>query len=292
VIITTEQELMHAVAAAMNPIEDQRKREILTSLVKHLHAFISDVRLTEDEFRDALEILVRLGQLTTDRHNEAVLMAGSLGLSSLVCLVNNRDGLSEASASLLGPFWRLNSPLLENGASLLRSPTPGPSLVFTGRVRDRQGYGIEGAEVDVWHSSPAGLYENQDDSQAEMNLRGKFTTDESGKFNFETVKPAGYPIPAEENLVGDLLRLQKRHNYRPAHVHVLVFKPGFKTLITQIFMPGDPYLASDVQFGVRPALIGNLIAHEADDRASTWYSMDHAFVMDRGEARLPTAPIR
>jgi catechol 1,2-dioxygenase len=292
VIIATEQELMHAVLAAMNPIEDPRKREILTSLVKHLHAFIRDVRLTEDEFRDALEIIVRLGRLTTDRHNEAVLMAGSLGLSSLVCLVNNQDGPSEASASLLGPFWRLNSPRLDNGASLLRSPTPGPSLFFTGHVRDRQGHGIQGAEVDVWQASPSGLYENQDAHQAEMNLRGKFTTDDTGKFSFQTVKPAGYPIPAEENLVGDLLRLQKRHNYRPAHVHFLVFKTGFRTLINQIYMPGDPYLENDVQFGVRPALIGNLIAHEADDRASAWYSMDHAFVMDRGEARLPEAPIR
>src|SRR5215469_13233392 len=130
---------MHAVLAAMEPIEDVRQREILTSLVKHLHAFIRDVRLTEDEFRDALEILVRLGRLTTDRHNEAVLMAGSLGLSSLVCLVNNQDGPSEASASLLGPFWRLNSPSLENGASLLRSPMSGPALIFTGHVRDREG---------------------------------------------------------------------------------------------------------------------------------------------------------
>jgi catechol 1,2-dioxygenase len=174
---------------------------------------------------------------------------------------------------------------------LLRSATPGSALIFTGQVRDRKGDGIEGAEVDVWHSSPAGLYENQDDSQSEMNLRGKFVTDATGKFSFQTVKPAGYPIPAGENVVGDLLRLQKRHNYRPAHLHVLVFKPGFKTLITQIFMPGDPYLASDVQFGVRPALVGNLIAHETGGRDAAWYSMDHAFVMDRGEARLPKAPI-
>jgi catechol 1,2-dioxygenase len=292
VIIGTEEELIHAVLAAMNPIEDPRKRAILASLVKHLHAFIRDVRLTEDEFRDALGIIVRLGHLTTDHHNEAVLMGGSLGLSSLVCLINNQDGPSEASASLLGPFWRLNSPRLENGASLLQSPALGPALVFTGHVRDRQGHGIEGAEVDVWHSSPAGLYENQDDSQAEMNLRGKFITDHTGRFNFQTVKPAGYPIPAGENVVGDLLRLQKRHNYRPAHIHLLAFKSGFKTLITQIFMPGDPYLETDVQFGVRPALIGNLVAHEVEDPDSTWYSMDHAFVMDRGEARLPKAPIR
>jgi catechol 1,2-dioxygenase len=175
VITAAEQELTHAVLAAMDPIEDARQREILTSLVKHLHAFIRDLRLNEDEFRDALEIIVRLGQLTTDRHSEAVRMAGSLGLSALVCLINNRDGPSEASASLLGPFWRLTSPRMENGASLLRSPPPGPALIFTGHVRDRQGHGIQGTEVDVWHSSPAGLYENQDTSQAEMNLRGKFT---------------------------------------------------------------------------------------------------------------------
>jgi catechol 1,2-dioxygenase len=284
--------LTAAVLAAMAPVENGRLREVLTSLVRHLQAFILDVKLTEDEFREATALIARLGQLTNERHNEVVLTAGSLGLSALVCLINNCDGPSEASASLLGPFWRMHSPRLENGASLLRSPVAGAAFVFTGHVRTRDSNPVAGAEVDVWHSSPAGLYENQDASQAEMNLRGKFITDANGVFQFRSVKPSGYPIPIEGNVVGELLRLQHRHNYRPAHVHVLIFKPGYKTLITQTFMPDDPYLDDDVQFGVRPALIGNLVAHNQDTPAEIWYSMDHAFVMDPGEATLPQPPIK
>lgn len=140
-----------------------------------------------------------------DHHNEVALMDGSLGVSALVCLLNNNDSpRAEASASLLGPFWRMNSPRTGNGGLLLRSPTRGPAFVFTGHVRDRQGRAIAGAEVDVWHSSTVGLYENQDPSQAEMNLRGKFIADDAGTFSFRSVKPAGYPIPVEGNVVGEL----------------------------------------------------------------------------------------
>jgi len=118
-----------------------------------------------------------MGKLTTDTHNEAVLMAGSLGVSALVCLLNNGDqGTTETTQSLLGPFWRMNSPRTENGGSIVRSPTPGDPLFVRGHVVDRANQPVAGAEVDIWHSSPVGLYENQDPGQADMNLRGKFTT--------------------------------------------------------------------------------------------------------------------
>src|SRR5262249_26340979 len=155
-----------------------RARELLVCLVKHLHAFVRETRLTEAEFRNAIAILNELGQLTTDTHNEMVLMAGSLGVSFLVCLLNNGNcGKSETSQSLLGPFWRMHSPRVENGGSIVRSVTQGAPLLVTGHVVDQQGRPIGGAEVDIWHASPIGLYENQDEAQADMNLRGKFTTD-------------------------------------------------------------------------------------------------------------------
>lgn len=148
------------------------------ALVKHLHAFVREVRLTEVEFREATAVLNEIGQMQTDSHNEFVLMSGSLGVSSLVCLLNNGDkGQTETSQSLLGPFWRLNSPRVENGGTIIRSYTPGTPLFVHARVMDREGNPISGAEVDVWHASPVGLYENRDPDQAEMNLRGKFTTD-------------------------------------------------------------------------------------------------------------------
>ena len=179
-----------------------------------------------------------------------VLIAGSLGLSSLVCLLNNGDrGQTETTANLLGPFWRSDSPRTENGASIVRSPTPGDPIFVTARVTDPRGRPVAGAEVDVWHTSSEGFYENQDPAQADMNLRGKFTTDAAGRISFRSVKPIGYPIPVN-GPVGELLRAQGRHNLRPAHIHFLIFKPGFKTQFSQVYSSDDPNLETDVQFGV------------------------------------------
>ena len=125
-------------------------------------------------------------------------MSGSLGFSALICLLNNgNNGQTETTANLLGPFWRMNSPRTENGGSIVRSPTPGPAMFVNCWVKDQSGKPIAGAEVDVWHSSPEGFYEQQDPKQADMNLRGKFMTDAQGHFGFRSVKPAGYPIPID-----------------------------------------------------------------------------------------------
>ena len=142
----------------------------------------------------------------------------------------------------------------------------------------------------------SGFYENQDESQADMNLRGKFTTDADGRFWFRSVKPAGYPVPTD-GPVGDLLRAQGRHPYRPAHLHVLAYKPGYKTLITQVFVDDDQYLETDVVFGVTRHLIGGYRRHEEGappqaDVTPPWYSLDYTFVMEPGEAKLPKPPIK
>src|SRR6266700_7223220 len=207
-IIEREQDVTVAATAAMERTSDSRMREIPISLLKHLHGFVRDVRLTEVEFREATAVLAEMGRLTTATHNEFVLMAGSLGVSSLVCLLNNGDqGNTETDHSLLGPFWRLNSPRMENGGSIVRSETPGAPLFVSGRVVDKDGRPVAGAEVDVWHASPVGLYENQDPEQADMNLRGKFTTDQDGRFAFRSVMMVGYPIPTN-GVVGRLLKAQ------------------------------------------------------------------------------------
>jgi catechol 1,2-dioxygenase len=223
-------------------------------------------------------------------------MSGSLGFSTLICLLNNgNNGQTETDANLLGPFWRMHSPPTESGGSIVRSPTPGPAMFVNVWFRDTQGEPIEGAEVDVWHSSPEGFYENQDPVQADMNLRGKFVTDADGHFGFRSVKPAGYPIPVD-GPVGELLRAQGRHNMRPAHLHFLAHKVGFKTLISQVYVNDDQHLESDVQFGVTRHLIGDYVRHEnepapAPDVEGPWYSLDHTFVMEGGLSRLPKPPI-
>jgi len=240
-------------------------------------------------------IIAAMGQKTTASHNEVVLMAGSLGVSSLVCLLNNgNNGQTETQANLLGPFWRDDQPLSASGDTLVRSPTPGPGLMVRVAIEDGQGRPVAGAEVDVWHSSPDGLYENQDPAQAEMNLRGRFVSDEAGRFHFRSVKPAGYPIPVD-GPVGELVRATRRHNFRPAHLHFMVFKPGFKTLISQIYSPDDEHIDSDVQFGVTRALIGNYVRHDEPSPepgfAPPWYSLDQRFVIEPGAAKRPVAPI-
>ncbi|MBR0909393.1 dioxygenase family protein [Bradyrhizobium japonicum] len=296
-IIEREQDVTAAALAVMERTSDPRMRQIMVSLVKHLHGFVRDVRLTEKEFRDATAIVAELGKLTTDTHNEVVLMAGSLGVSPLVCLLNNGDqGNTETDQSLLGPFWRLNSPRVENGGSIVRSETPGAPLFVSARVVDRDGRPVTGAEVDVWHASPVGLYENQDPDQADMNLRGKFTTDQDGRFAFRSVMMVGYPIPTN-GVVGRLLEAQSRHPYRPAHLHALIFKPGFKVLISQVYDPADPHIDSDVQFGVTQALIGRFQRHDtphptARDVPTPWYSLDHTYRLEAGEAVLPRPPIK
>ncbi|WP_315803816.1 dioxygenase [Bradyrhizobium sp. SZCCHNS3002] len=295
--ISREQDVTPAVLAVMERTENPRLREIMVSLIKHLHGFVRDVRLTEAEFREAAAIIAELGQRTNDTHNEVVLMAGSLGVSPLVCLLNNGDGgNTETAQSLLGPFWRLNSPVTENGGSIVRSATPGPALFVHGRVVDPRGAPIAGAEIDVWHASPVGYYENQDPEQADMNLRGKLVTDADGRFWFRSVMMVGYPIPTD-GVVGRLLKAQGRHPYRPAHLHALIVKPGFKVLISQVYDPNDPHIDSDVQFGVTKALLGNFIRHDGPhptepDVTAPWYSLDHVYRMEAGDTVLPRAPIK
>jgi catechol 1,2-dioxygenase len=288
-IIENQQQVTEAVLSELQRIADPRTRELISAAVRHLHDFAREVHLTEDEFRQATAYIARLGQKTNENHNEVVLLAGSLGLSILVCLLNNHGvENSGTTANLLGPFWRMHSPETPNGGSSIRSETPGPALFVNATVKDLEGKPVADAEVDVWQSSPEGFYENQDPVQANMNLRGKFHTDAEGRISFQTVKPKGYPIPVD-GPVGDLIRLQGRHNLRPAHLHFLISKAGYKTHISQVYVNDDPNLETDVQFGVTRRLVGDYIRHE--DEKGVWYSLDYTFFIEGGESRLPRPPI-
>jgi catechol 1,2-dioxygenase len=295
-IIRNADDVTTAVLAELGRAPDARFREIMSIAVRHLHAFAREARLTEAEFQQACAIIAKLGQLTNESHNEVVLAAGSLGLSSLVCLLNNgENGRTETTANLLGPFWRRESPPTENGASIVRSPTPGTPIFVDAWVHDREGRAVAGAEVDVWHCSAEGFYENQDPAQADMNLRGKFVTDSDGHIAFRSIKPTGYPIPVS-GPVGALLRAQGRHNLRPAHIHFLINKPGFKTQYSQVYSSDDPNLETDVQFAVTERLIGKYVLHEkepapAPEVTGPWYSLEFHFTIEPGAAKLPRPPI-
>ncbi len=286
-----------AVLQAMAQGHDPRLREITGAFVRHMHAFVREVRLTEKEWDAGIGFLNRIGQATHDLHNEGILFSDAVGVSTLVCLLNNgNNGATESASALLGPFWRMGAPEMENGQSIVRSPTDGPALFAQCRIVNPGGEPLPGVAVHIWHSSPRGFYENQDPEQAPMNLRGVFHTDADGRFSFRSTKPAGYPVPTD-GPVGDLLRAQNRHPFRPAHLHVLAHAPGYKTLVTQVFVDDDPNIDSDVVFGVTQPLIGDYLRHEegtppAPDVAPPWYTFDYEFVMEPGVSELPTPPIK
>lgn len=295
-IIKTQADVTEAVLTELERADDPRFKAIMASAVRHLHAFVRETRLTEAEFQKACGVLATLGQMTTESHNEVVLAAGSLGVSSLVCLLNNGDGgQTDTTANMLGPFWRDDAPAMENGQSIVRAPMPGIPIFVDARVEDLNGRPVAGAKVDVWHTSDEGFYENQDPAQVDMNFRGVFTTDAEGRIAFRSIKPAGYPIPVD-GPVGDLLRAQGRHNLRPAHIHFMISKPGFKTQFSQVYSSDDSNLETDVQFGVTDALIGHYVKHTttpapAADVAGPWYALDYTFKIEPGAMTRPRPPI-
>ncbi|WP_417689394.1 dioxygenase [Roseibium sp.] len=295
-LIATEDDVTPTVLAAMEDTSDPRLKEIVTALVRHLHAFIREVRPTEAEYEKGLQILNTIGQQTDDAHNEAVLFCDVLGASTLIDLINNDGMQGETMSALLGPFYRGSAPECSFGETIARSETPGDPLILSGRVVDVNGQPIAGATLDVWQASPDGLYENQDKDQADFNLRGKFTTDSDGRYLIRTVKPAGYPVPTHTT-TGDLLRAQNRTPMRPAHVHFIVSAPDCKTLVTQIFADTQDAMVNDVVFGAKDQIAGNLRLHEApldeypQDQAP-FYTCVYDFVLKPGVPSFPEPPIK
>lgn len=285
-MITTPDSVLDAVLIASKRTADPRLRELMTALTRHLHAFALETRLTEAEFEHALDFIVRIGQASGDKKNEVVLAADILGLSTLVALQNNLVPGGESVAALLGPFWRANAPLCTTGESIARGDTPGVPLEVEGVVRNEQGAALAEAVVDVWQASPVGLYDNQDPRQPDMNLRGRFATDAHGRYRFRTVVPAGYPVPTD-GPCGELLRAQRRDPNRPAHLHFMVSKPGYKVLVTQVFADSDESLETDPVFGVTRALVGRFEL----DAQGTQARLQHDFTLQPGETAFPKPPI-
>ncbi|SDI50402.1 catechol 1,2-dioxygenase [Paraburkholderia steynii] len=281
------------VEAAMRNTPDPRLRQILLALVRHSHAFLREVRLTDQEFEQGHAFLRAVGESCTDLHNEVVLLADVLGISTLVTLLNGCGG-ERTSGALLGPFFRDGAPRFENGANIAASGSPGLPLVVRVKVVNTRREPIAGATVDVWQASPVGLYENQDPEQPEMNLRGQFRTNDNGEFYFHSVCPAGYPVPTH-GPVGALLAAQKRHPYRPAHIHFLVVAPGYATLVTQVFADDSDHLGSDVVFGVTRDLVGRYELREGTASSACdgpHYSLEYEFVLAEGESFRPVPPIK
>ena len=246
---------------------DPRLRDLLTSLVRHLHAFVRDTEPTIGEWQRAIEFLTATGQKCDDERQEFILLSDVLGISMLVETINNRKTAGATESTVLGPFHVVASPRRELGDTidLVGSGTP---CVVEGRVLSADGTPLPGAELDVWQASDQGFYDvQQPDVQPRGNGRGLFTAGENGAFWFRTVVPTHYPIPTD-GPVGALLHATKRHGYRPAHIHFIVNAPGHREVTTHIFVAGSPYIESDAVFAVKKSLItGFTPADDAEQAA-------------------------
>ena len=250
----TEERSAEVVAASFARTPDPRLRRVLTSMVQHLHAFVKDVELTEEERGAAIAFLTRTGQMSDDVRQEVILVSDVLGVSMLVETINHRTGGTSTESTVLGPFHMVESPPRELGADIALDGKGEPCLV-TGRVTGPDGEPLAGALVDVWQANDDGFYDVQQPGvQPERNLRGLFTADADGRFWFRSIVPRHYPIP-DDGPVGELLAATARHPNRPAHVHFLVTAPGHRPVTTHLFVAGDPYIDSDAVFGVKESLI-------------------------------------
>jgi hydroxyquinol 1,2-dioxygenase len=232
---------------------DPRLREVMSALVRHLHAFAREVDLAPEEWLEGIKFLTAVGQKCTPVRQEFILLSDTLGLSTLVNSLNDLRAVEQGTkTSLLGPFYREDSPVLPLGESIVQSPRQ--QVLLHGRITDTKGNGIANARVEVWQTDEDGAYDLQRNDASEMDMRGRFQTDAEGNYYFRTVPPLGYMIPLD-GPVGALVMAQKRHGYRPAHIHFLIGAPGFRELVTALYISGDDHLESDTVFGVTDSLV-------------------------------------
>jgi protocatechuate 3,4-dioxygenase beta subunit len=247
----TPAQLTGHVQDAYDETPDPRLREILTSLISHLHAFATETKLTPQEWLAGLEFLTATGQKCDSQRQEFILLSDVLGLSSLVDLINAAQGATEST--VLGPFYTPGAPQRAMGDPIGRPEDGEPTLV-RGHVTDPEGKPLAGATLDIWQCNSSGLYDAQDPSQPPFNLRGVFVTGPDGSYEFRTARPVSYPVPTD-GPVGDLLRGSGRHGWRAAHIHAIVSAPGRRSVTTHVFDAENPYLDSDTVFGVKDSLV-------------------------------------
>ncbi|MFI7004921.1 intradiol ring-cleavage dioxygenase [Streptomyces sp. NPDC050145] len=284
-----ERAITEEVLAAFSATPDPRLRAIMRSLIGHLHAFAREVRLTDREWQTAIAFLTRAGHLTDERRQEFILLSDVLGLSMLTVALNAPDTPGATEATVLGPFFVDDAPEIPLGGDLAQG-APGTPCHVSGRIRSTDGSPVGGALLDVWGADEDGLYDVQYPGE-HCAGRGRLRADPDGGFRFWTVLPTPYPIP-HDGPAGDLLTACGRGPMRPAHLHFKVTAPGHRTLITHLFVAGDPHLDRDAVFGVRDSLVVEAEHHEggtAPDGSQprgAWASMTHDLVLapDHGSA--------
>lgn len=259
----TPETITDAVLEQMATTPDPRMREIMASAVKHLHAFARDVNLTPGEWLRGIAFMTEVGKMCTPERQEFVLLSDTLGLSALVNGLHDKTAIEEGThTSLLGPFYREASPKLAPGTQIAKTVKPGSECALYGRVTDVDGKPLANATVSVWQTGADGLYDIQESSTG-TDYRGVFSTDANGVYMLRTVKPIGYSIPMD-GPVGHMVKAQARHGMRPAHIHFLVGLPGYRELVTALYLRDDPHLADDVVFGSSGDLAVDLDPNDAN----------------------------
>jgi protocatechuate 3,4-dioxygenase beta subunit len=269
----------------MDKAKNPRTKEILTSLIRHVHAFIQDVNLTEAEWFAGIQFLTAVGQKCDDKRQEFILLSDTLGATTMKDFINNQRADGATEYTILGPFYRDGAPDMPRDATIAGN-VPGETVIASGVVRDMDGRPIKNALLDVWQASGDGFYDVQEHGVPDMGLRGRFHTDENGTYQFRTIKPSAYPIPYD-GPVGQMLTAMGKHPYRPAHVHFIVSADGYRAVTTELYVDGDTYLDSDAVFGVRDTLVVPFVRHDSAEEATRlnaptpFYTIEYNFVLER-----------
>ena len=272
--------ITQAVIASFAGTADPRLKQILISLVQHLHAFAREVELTEGEWFKGIEFLTRCGHITDDKRQEFILLSDVLGLSMLNVAMNNHKPEGCTEATVFGPFYVKDAPQYELGADIANGAKGTPCQV-RGTVRGTRGEAIAGATLDVWQSDDDGLYDVQHEALEQAQARGQLRADGEGRYHFRSIVAVPYAIP-HDGPVGAMLQATGRHPWRPAHLHFMVKAPGYETLITPVFRQDSDYLDSDAVFGVRQSLVCDW-ALQPDGS----YLLAYDFVLNPAKAGVP-----
>lgn len=289
-----ETKLTDAVIARLSPEAEPRFRQIMQSLIRHLHGFVREVELTEEEWFEAIKFLTATGQKCDDKRQEFILMSDVLGVSMLVDAINHRSAEGTTETTVLGPFFVHGAPEIENGGDMAAGWSGEPTYV-SGRVLSTEGKPIAGALLELWQSNSEGSYDVQLADTGGKQLRAKLRTDAEGRFRLRTILPTSYPVPTDGPM-GLVLARMGRHPMRPAHLHFMVSAPGYETVVTHLFVKGDPYLESDVVFGVKDSLIVDFKRSESQAEAqklgltAPFYRASYDFVLQpAGKAKQSAA---